>query len=46
MSDSGNQSSYYSQSQSLDNINSILSIKNEQEMFQRISLYSKNFSYF
>ena len=38
MSDSGNQSSYYSQSQSLDNINSILSIKNEQEMFQRISL--------
>ena len=36
MSYSGNQSSYYSQS--LDNIKSLLSITNEQEMFQKISI--------
>ena len=38
MYDSGNQTSFYSHTQSLDNINSILSIKNEQELFQRITL--------
>ena len=36
MSDSGNQILYHSQS--LDNINSLLQIKTEEEMFQKISL--------
>ena len=36
MSVSGNQISYYSQS--LDNINSLLQIQTEQEMFKKISL--------